>query len=402
MKQFFLAFCFLIYIQLFIGCSINHFQEITQQISRIKVKYSPDSRTSLFNVKAIRNGGLAVTGETNVPNAYYELDSLLKADFPEIKNLVALLPDLSRDSLAMGIVTVSVANLRATPDHSAELLTQAILGTPVKVLKKELEWYLVQTPDAYLGWMTGAGLKLYTKNRFQKESNFNRIIFTELAGTCYSQVDKNSMPVSDLVAGSILETKGSETGFLEVSFPDGRTGYVNQDQCMPLNEWNRSFPPSRESIVKTALQFNGLPYLWGGTSSKGVDCSGFTKTVYYMNGIILQRDASQQALYGELVDTRNNFNNLEPGDLLFFGTHKTDSTRERISHVGIYIGNAKIIHASGMVKIDSLVSGDEDYNSNLVATFICARCILTCIDQPGIQSVFSSKLYFPSSDDFNN
>jgi hypothetical protein len=369
-------------------------KKIGVTISSIRDKYAPDTRTALFNVTINHNGKLSVTGEISIVAAYHELDSVIKADFPAIDNRVILLPDPSLDSLTMGIVTVSVASIRGMPDHSAELVTQAILGTPVKILKKESEWYLVQTPDSYLGWITASGIIPCSENRISREIRSERIIFTELTGTCYSQPDKQSLPVSDLVAGNILATTGSRNGFTEVCLPDGRQGYVNKDQCIPLEEWKKSFPPLKESVVSTALKFTGLPYLWGGTSSKGVDCSGFTKTVYFMNGIILQRDASQQALYGELIDTHNNFDNLEPGDLLFFGTHKTDSTKERISHVGIYIGNKEVIHSSGMVKINSLVPGKENYNSRLADSFILARRILTCIDQPGIQSVFASKLYY--------
>jgi cell wall-associated NlpC family hydrolase len=369
-------------------------KNIENMITKIRENHVPDPRTALFNVKISHNGILSVTGETNINAAYSELDSLLKVDFPGIDNHVVLLPDQSLDSLTLGIVTVSVANLRGTPDHSAELVTQAILGTPLKIMKKENGWYLVQTPDSYLGWTTGSGIIRCTKNRLLREIQSERIIFTELAGTCSLKPEINSLPVSDIVAGSILPTTDTKNGYREVWLPDGRKGFIYKDQCILLEEWKKSFPPSPESIVRTALKFTGLPYLWGGTSSKGVDCSGFTKTVYFLNGIILQRDASQQALYGELVDIQDNFNNLELGDLLFFGTHATDSTKERISHVGIYIGNGEIIHSSGMVKINSLIPGKENYNSQLMDSFILARRILTSIDQPGIQSVFTNKLYY--------
>jgi cell wall-associated NlpC family hydrolase len=102
--------------------------------------------------------------------------------------------------------------------------------------------------------------------------------------------------------------------------------------------------------------------LWGGTSTKGLDCSGFTKTVYFMDGMILPRDASQQEKIGVLVDDRKNYDLLEPGDLLFFGKEVTDSTDEKIVHVGMWIGDMKFIHASGDVHISSMDVDDPEYD----------------------------------------
>jgi len=396
MKQFLIFFCISFCLQLFTGCWIYQEREITNILSRIQKNYAPDSRIALFNVKVGRDGHLIVEGETSIAKAFYEIDSILKKDFPKVDLKVALLPDRSLDSLTLGLITVSVANLRPSPSHSAELVTQAILGTPVKVLKKEYNWYLIQTPDSYLGWTPERSLVVITQKELNRYNRSERIIFTDLAGTCYELPDEHSQPVSDIVAGSILEITGSKPGFREVQFPDGRSGYINQDQCLLLTEWRKSLSPGREAIVKTAMKFLGLPYLWGGTSSKGVDCSGFTKTVYFLNGIILQRDASQQVLYGDLVDNHDNYDKLQPGDLLFFGTHKTDSTSEMVTHAGICIGKGEIIHSSGLVRINSLIPGKKNYSLPLDESFICARRILTSLGQHGIESVFSNELYSSS------
>ena len=396
MKKFLIIFCISFCLQLLTGCRIYQEKEITNLLSRIRKKYAPDSRIALFNVNVDRNGQMTVEGETNISAAFYELDSIVKEDFPKVDLKVALLPDTSLDSLTLGLITVSVSNLRPAPSHSAELVTQAILGTPVKVLKKEYNWYLIQTPDSYLGWIPERSLVMITQKELNRYNRSERIIFTDLTGTCYALPDEHSQPVSDIVAGSILETTGSKPGFREVQFPDGRSGYIDLDQCLLLTEWRESLSPGREAIVKTAMKFLGLPYLWGGTSSKGVDCSGFTKTVFFMNGIILQRDASQQALYGDLVDTHDNYDKLQQGDLLFFGTHKTDSTSERVTHAGICIGNYEIIHSSGLVTITSLNPGKENYSLPLDESFICARRILSSAGQTGIESVFSNELYFSS------
>lgn len=109
-----------------------------------------------------------------------------------------------------------------------------------------------------------------------------------------------------------------------------------------------------EKLTSSAFGMLGVPYLWGGTSSKAMDCSGFTKTVYLMNGYILPRDASQQENIGTLVDDKRAFEKLQEGDLLFFGRNATDSTRESVVHVGMWIGDMKFIHASGDIHVSSM------------------------------------------------
>ena len=94
-----------------------------------------------------------------------------------------------------------------------------------------------------------------------------------------------------------------------------------------------------DALVETSKTLMGVPYLWGGTSTKGVDCSGFTKTIYYLNGMVIPRDASQQVHTGKLIDSVTNFDALEKGDLLFFGRKATDTGTEKVVHVGMWIGN---------------------------------------------------------------
>ena len=122
--------------------------------------------------------------------------------------------------------------------------------------------------------------------------------------------------------------------------------------------------PSGELLEKYARDFLGSPYLWGGTSTKGMDCSGFTKTVYLLNGFIIPRDASQQIHAGEVVDEHLNFEGLEKGDLMFFGTKATDNNEQRVTHVGIWLGNGKgeFIHSASKVRLSSIDPESKYYD----------------------------------------
>src|SRR5690606_38561419 len=155
-------------------------------------------------------------------------------------------------------------------------------------------------------------------------------------GEAYSEAEQDSQVVSDMVAGSVLSVLGEEREYFKVQFPDGRTAYVLKSQAQYYDTWLAELVPSRESLVSTSKTLLGLPYLWGGTSTRGVDCSGFTKIIYFLNGMVLPRDASQQIHTGTTVDSEGNFDNLVPGDLLFFGTPATADSKERVVHVGMW------------------------------------------------------------------
>jgi cell wall-associated NlpC family hydrolase len=141
------------------------------------------------------------------------------------------------------------------------------------------------------------------------------------------------------------------------------------------------------------LELKGIPYSWGGTSVKGMDCSGYTKTVFLKNGIILRRDASQQAQTGIPVDISSGYGQLRPGDLMFFGKKATDETSERIRHVAIYIGNKEFIHASGYIKINSLDPNQPNYDEGNTREFVRASRVIGAVGSYGIWNISDNPLY---------
>lgn len=342
--------------------------ELNQFIDSVSNQFAPDKRVEVFNIKSTYRGDtLILNGETTNIEAYNIVLAQAEKFGKHLKDSVRLLPDKKLEGKVWGIIYNSVGTLRKEPRYSAELVSQALLGMPVKVLEAKGGWLRVQTPDKYIGWMNGS-VKTMTEKELNSYMQLPKLIVTSLSTHSYSQPKSNSEIVSDLVVGDMLVLKDEVKDYFQVVYPDNREGYILKTEAMKVGAWLKSLNLSGDAIVSTAKQFMGVPYLWGGTSSKGLDCSGFTKTVYLMHGIQLARDASQQVNSGKLIDEQGSFDKCQPGDLVFFGSKSSEENpRERVVHVGIYIGNKRFIHASDYIHINSFDPTDElydKYNTN--------------------------------------
>ena len=342
--------------------------EVTGIVRSVGNQFVPDSRTGIFDIEVRKEGrDHILSGETDSQESLEAiLDSLERINVSYI-NKVQMLPDLELGNKTWAVTNVSVSNIRKIPRHSSELVTQGLLGTPVKVLKEKGSWYLVQTPDRYLGWVNSGGIELKTTEEITRFYNTDKVIYTGIFGFAYTEPMPDSSPVSDLIMGNVLSLVDDLGQFYKVMYPDGRTAYIKKSESRLFSEWESSIQLNGAELIKTANSLMGIPYLWGGTSTKAMDCSGFTKTVYYMHGLVLPRDASQQNNVGSVIDREKKFANLLPGDLLFFGRAATDSTSERVVHVGMWIGDMKFIHASGDVHVSSFDLQSpvfDEYNLN--------------------------------------
>ena len=373
----------------------SEMEKVNSILKEVKEKFAPDKRTAIFDLEVNESESkLIIKGETNLPQAKSELEKTLKEVGLNFTDEIDILPSKDLGNKIYGVINLSVANFRSKPDHPAELVTQAILGTPVKVFNKgEDGYYLVQTPDGYISWLDDDGVEFMNEAEMNDWLSSPKIIYLKEYGFSYSVADVKSQTVSDLAAGNLLKIMGEDSDFYLVNYPDGRTAYVKKDEAKLFNDWYNSLNPTGETILKTAYRFMGIPYLWGGTSTKGMDCSGFTKTVYYLNGIVLQRDASQQVNTGELVETNDGWQNLQAGDLLFFGRKADENRKERITHVAIYIGDGDFIHAAGRVKINSFNPEKSYYSDYRKSGFIRAKRILTSVGKNGIERILENVFY---------
>lgn len=333
--------------------------------STIKTKYAPDKRVEVFDINfELAENQLILEGETTSKKAFSILLDSLNNKKLKFTNNVRILPDSAVGNLKFAIARNSVINIRSKPKHSAELGTQGLLGMPLKVLDKKGDFYRVQTPDDYISWVDKGGITRMNKKNYDQWNSRKKIIFTKNFGYVYVDKNENASIISDITLGGVLKYKSLDSEFYEVEYPDKRIGFIKKEEAINYESWIQNLNPSKESIVATAKKMNGFPYLWGGTSSKGIDCSGFTKTAYFMNGFIIPRDASQQINAGEIVDKELNFEGLEKGDLIFFGSKATAEKKQRVTHVGIWLGNNKMefIHASGNVHISSMDNKQPNYD----------------------------------------
>ena len=300
----------------------------------------------------------------------------------------------------MAVVELSSIYMRQQPDYESALETQELMGTVVEIVGEQGYWREIVSPQPYRAWATEKGLIEMSEDALEDYVKAPKVIYSGLYGHIYMEASLKSATLCDLVGGDVMRFIGEKGKWTEVMLPSGAKGYVPSKE---VKEHKGFFSIAQgegsaesidaqttEKIIAEAEKLLGVPYLWGGMTAKGVDCSGLVRISHIMNGIVLPRNASQQINCGyrvpmdldtawweiisaskaldekELkVEMQRRVKNLERGDLVFFGTPATEpGKRVRVSHVGIYLGDGKIIHSSHMVRVNSLIPGSSDYYEN--------------------------------------
>ena len=354
---------------IFQACEEKLSEQFIEKLDELK----PDRRTVVYELQYERHNGMWVFNlETSDQSYVSSLSELVEEFLPENTFRIdsKILPDSVLGDTLYGVVNVSVANLRRSPRHSAELVDQVLFGMPLKLLKKDSYWYLVQTPYDYLGWVTRGSMKRMTFEQLSEYKDSDRVVLIKVFEQILSEPIPGSSVIADAVEGCVFRTGEKKGNWIEITLPDGRNGYLPILAVKEYISINNNPVIDRQEIVRHARSLMGIPYLWGGHSTKGMDCSGFTSTVFRTYGYQLPRDANMQVNIGKEVIPDSSYSNVFPGDLIFFGSEN------RITHVGISLGGSYFIHSSDDVHVNSLDENDNLFNAYRKRTFRLIKRII--------------------------
>lgn len=246
--------------------------------------------------------------------------------------------------MSYGICHLSIVPARSKPSDNREMVTQLLFGEHFKILDNHENWCLIRPAyDDYECWIESKQFLPISKKTFNELNELPIVCFTDLVRFIVNKKDGSILPI--VLGSSLTYLKGNvcNVGGNEYSF------YEKQ-----VNGGDKTV---RELILENSKKYLNAPYLWGGRSPFGIDCSGFTQMVFKLCGIRLPRDTHQQAETGKTISL---VEETKEGDLAFFarlpksGARRQDNEEKRITHVGIILGNNKIIHASGRVRIDKI------------------------------------------------
>ncbi len=288
---------------------------------------------------------------------------------PIVVLLILAVPVIAKTNLQ--VVVIPVANMYSGPSDKTDVVSQAIYGSNVNLLVSRGEWSRIQTADHYKGWIQSRHIRIVLSGdgyatsgpTVQVESLFANI-YSEPDVTKHKPVITVPFETRLEVASADSSATGSKNsaaipeGWIKVRLP-GRTDAWIQSGDVISDPKPLSIPES----IELAKRFLGIPYLWGGTSSFGFDCSGFTQMLVRRRGYNMPRDADKQAAWSGVVAVERK--DLQPGDLLFFGSSAKD-----ITHTGMYIGDGQFIHdvTNGHPVVQISKIDDDPWTRLLVAS----------------------------------
>lgn len=345
---------------------------VHERIEQLASGYA-QQRETVFDVRVTIEGEHAtVAGAVLEAKQRAEVLAMIEESLPDgaISDRLAVL--VEGEQYGWATVAWSVADVRSRPGHNTELVTQASYGEAVELLRREGDWWHVRQRDGYLGWMSAFGLV--------ESPSTSALAFRE---TATHQINTRWQPVYGLegdqlsllpwgVLLPVLEFRDAQAFFIS---PDGRPCSLAADSLIPVADRPDCAAAGCAEIVDAIRQFVGVPYLWGGTTAFGFDCSGLAQTTYRFLGRLLPRDADQQSKVGRPVEPSQ----LQAGDLLFWSGKASEAGRHNhIDHVAIALDGETIIHANQRrwaVSVDSIAELQGRYEERGGKGLVCVRRI---------------------------
>ncbi len=331
-------------------------------IKKLGDEYAPDKRTSLWEISSKEiHGQIVIFGETDNRKALAALKRKLRSEKTPVLLQVRLLPDDDPEAgpKPWALVSVPVASFLASPAFTGTTTTQAVTGTPLRILQKRGPFWRAQTPDGYIGWVHDRQIERLTTEELSEWNAASKVVaavnmthITDAAGRTLAP-----LPATGMLR--LISAEGDQR--IRAQLPDGRVGFVPAADVRPADEdflhWQRLREGPREAFwdafLRRAQTLTGISYLWGGTSSAAVDCSGLVSVMWRIAGVIVGRDTDQQIAAGEPLSMTTP-QSIPAGVLLAFGK-KTPSGSIHVDHVGFSLGAGRFLHALGSVREESLL-----------------------------------------------
>jgi gamma-D-glutamyl-L-lysine dipeptidyl-peptidase len=340
-------------------------RRVAEALAQLVAQRALDAREVLLTARPVPAGrGLALIGEaTDAAAAHHLVEAVRTLLAPlEVEDRLTRHPSFDDPAAPRLVVTTPELAVNGEPRWSTAKISTHVLGAELQELGREGAWVRVRGVDGYIGWVHGGGVTDRPDAAPELPGRWMRSVDATLA-------DPVGAPSLPLPLGSRLFQAADGRLLL----PGGASAQVASGKLVPEQELSRLFPADGQAVVKSAREWLGTHYEWGGVSpGNGTDCSGFVQSVFRLHGVELPRDASQQVRVGEPVDPGPEYLQLRPGDVLFF----TD--KKKIDHVGISLGGSEVIHASpanpGVAISDLRGAGKVD--GNLRERLVAVRRVL--------------------------
>lgn len=309
----------------------------TRKVIDQLIQQNSDQRTQLFNIQ-VKNkdeNTLVLSGEVLDGDTLERARDTLRKELPQT-NVDTREVKVLRQGAYVWCAT-NFTSMHAEPSWLAEQVTQCAYGVRLELLKDEGNWSLVRQDDGYISW-------IYRPYCSELKPETPTHLVSALVGGLFEKPTNGSQHHSRLYTGTFVAVERWQGEWAYIAphgepAPNAMTGgWMHGERLLALANLPATVEQKREAILEEAFRMKGVPYLWGGTSTNGIDCSGLAQLCHRMAGLTIRRDADMQKSAGRKVEPP-----FTPGDLVFFGD---EDNLERITHVGISLGGWKIIHSS--------------------------------------------------------